>query len=94
MSRLFFKYYLDTAFYNVLFCILFAAMLNTFECVVLFGTFGTFVSFLVYRQFQNIEYYFYRNGGLSKFNLQAKTVIINLSLAFIAGCLLWIIRYR
>jgi hypothetical protein len=94
MPRLFFKYYWDTAFYNVLFCILFAVVLNVFECVVLFGTFGTFVSFLVYRHFQNIEYYFYRNGGLSKFNLQAKTGMVNLVVAFIIGCILWITSYR
>jgi hypothetical protein len=94
MSRLFFKYYLDTAFYNVLFCALFTVAFGVFECVVLFGTFGTFVSFLVYSRFQNIQYYFYRNAGLSKFNLQVKTVIINLIVALIVGIVLWIIRYR
>ncbi len=95
MSRLFFKYYFDVTKYNVVFCILFLIITPSFvEFIVLFGTIGIVASFMAYRYFQNIEYYFYLNCGLSKRSLQLKTFIINLATSSIMLITIWGIHYR
>jgi hypothetical protein len=95
MSRLFLKYYFDVTKYNVVFCILFFILRpNIIEFIILFGTIGVVVSFMAYKYFQNIEYYFYANGGLSKTHLQLKTFIINLVASSIILVILWSTYYR
>jgi hypothetical protein len=95
MSRLFFKYYLDVTKYNAIFCILMCIISpDLIEIIILFGTVGVLISFLAYRYFQDIEYYFYINCGLSKRNLQLKTFIINLAVSSIILITIWGIRYR
>jgi len=96
LSALFFKYYTDTARYNLAFCFFFFLFSNgnIIECLIIFATIGGFVSFGVYQYYQNIEYYFYRNGGITKRRLQIQTLIINLILAVITLIILWIIKSR
>lgn len=95
MSRLFANYYLDVTKYNVVFCILICIIWPDFiEIIMLFGTIGVFVSFVAYRYFQQIEYYFYFNNGLSKRNLQLKTFLINLTICSIILITIWSIRCR
>jgi hypothetical protein len=64
------------------------------DIIVLFGTLGVGVSFIAYQYFQQIEYFFYLNGGLSKRHLQLKTIAINLVLSSIILIIAWSIRYR
>ncbi|MCW3102687.1 MAG: hypothetical protein JWO09_1127 [Bacteroidetes bacterium] len=91
MSRLFFKYYTDITRINIIVTVIFGLLtsqmwhLSTFT--ICFGTFGTLISFIVYRQFQNAQYYFYLNHGYTKAELMAKVFAINLSI----GLLLFII---
>jgi hypothetical protein len=95
MSRLFFKYYLDVTKYNVVFCILFLIITPSIvEFIVLFGTVGVVASFMAYRYFQNIEYYFYINRGLSKTHLQLKTFLINMVASSVLLIILWSTYYR
>jgi hypothetical protein len=91
MTRLFLNYYFDVIKYNLFFCTLyiivrsFTTNLKTdmIEAIIHFGTLGVIVSFVGYKYFQNIEYYFYINGGLSKRHLQLKTFIINLAISLL-----------
>ncbi|MDP9078268.1 MAG: hypothetical protein M3O71_12625 [Bacteroidota bacterium] len=63
------------------------------ETIIHFGTFGVLISFVAYKYFQNIEYYFYMNAGLSRRRLQLKTFIINLAMSSLI-LLIWNISYR
>jgi len=93
MSSLFLKYYIDVTKYNLFFCAVFAIIRgNLIEGIVLFGTVGVLISFIIYRYFQNVEYYFYINGGLPKKRLLLTTFIINLAISSLI-ILLWSIRY-
>lgn len=78
MSRLFLKYYIDITRINILVTIVFGYMTNFIIC---FGTFGMLITFMVYRQFQNEQYYFYLNHGYTKTELMTKVFGINLSIA-------------
>ena len=78
MSILFFKYYIDITRINILVTIIFGYMTNFIIC---FGTFGMLITFVVYRQFQNEQYYFYLNHGYTKTELMTKVFAINLSIA-------------
>ena len=78
MSRLFFKYYIDITRINILVTLIFGLLTNFIIC---FGTFGILISFMVYRQFQNEQYYFYLNHGYTKTELITKVFAINLSIA-------------
>jgi len=94
MSALFFRYYIDVTKYNLFFCVLFTIIrANLIEGIILFGTVGVLISFAAYRYFNNIEYYFYINGGLSKKRLQLTTFVINLVFSSLI-LLIWCIRYR
>ena len=94
LSVLFFKYYKDTVRYNLAFCAFFFLFTsgNIIECLVIFSTIGGFVSFGVYQYYQNIEYYFYRNCGITKRQLQIKTLLINLIIAVFIFILLWAVK--
>ena len=72
--------------------LMFALQPNVFEALIIFATVGGFVSFMVYGYLQNIEYYFYRNGGLTKRRLQVRTLIANLVIAVFLFILLWAIK--
>jgi uncharacterized membrane-anchored protein len=72
--------------------LMFALQPNVFEAIIIFATVGGFVSFMVYGYLQNIEYYFYRNGGLTKKQLQVRTLIVNLVIAVFLFILLWAIK--
>lgn len=92
MSRLFIQYYYDVTKFNVMFCALFFAFgITSIETAVIFGTFGTLVSLLVYNYFYKIQYYFYINGGFTKRAIQLRLIAINLILSTIFIAILWII---
>ena len=94
MSRLFFKYYLDVTKYNLIFCaFIFILHPGILELIILFATVGGLVSFVMYRYFQNIEYYFYINRGISKSHLQTKTAAINLLISSLL-VISWTTYYR
>jgi hypothetical protein len=89
MFGLFWKYYYDVTKYNVLFSAIAAVLTGRIAAGILtFGTLGIFVSLLVYKQFKDIEYYFYLNGGLSKKTIVLKLIAINFVLALILKLLI------
>ena len=93
MTELFFKYYYDITKYNVLVSILvFILTQQLFAGVLSFGTFGMAISLALYRHYQNIEYYFYLNAGLSKKIMILNAFIINLVISIILSAILWIIH--
>jgi hypothetical protein len=100
MNSLFFKYYLDTIKYNLLFCAAFSIIsftiisFNITGCLINFATAGTLVSFIVFRYFNNIEYTFYLNRGLTKIQLQVKTLAINILLVLLTLIILWVASFR
>jgi len=79
MNRLFFKYYYDITKINILVSILIGLQ----DIGICFGTFGTLISFFVYRYFKNDQYYFYLNQGFTKKELMFKVFMINFTISFI-----------
>jgi hypothetical protein len=75
------KYYLDLTRYNLGFSLLIGLMLGTRWAVVTFGTFGMLVGLISYKYFQNSQYYFYYNIGITKTELISLTWSINLVIA-------------
>lgn len=59
MNKLFLKYYYDITKINILVTVL----LGLQHFAIFFGTFGTAISFFVYRYFAGNQYYFYLNQG-------------------------------
>lgn len=51
--------------------------------IICFGTFGMLITLMVYRHFQNEQYYFYLNHGYTKTELMTKVFVINLSIALL-----------
>ena len=93
MSELFFKYYYDVTKYNIYISILVTIVTQRlYAGVISFGTFGMVGSFFVYRYYQNIEYYFYLNKGLSKKSIILSTFIINFVISIIFLIILWSIH--
>ena len=91
MSRLFFNYYLDTTKFNLIFCLIFYILRpNLVEISVLFGTVGTFISFVIYKYYNNIEYYFYLNKGISRLSLKRNTFLINIVISVMIIATLWV----
>lgn len=78
MNRLFLKYYFDITRINILVSIFIGLFTNILIC---FGTFGILISFVIFRYFQNEQYYFYLNQGYTKAELMIKVFIINLLIA-------------
>ena len=88
MLGLFTKYYFDVTRYNVIFSTIIIILTGRLTAgIVTFATVGIFVSFLVYRQLNNLQYYFYINGGLSKKKMMLKVALIN----FIIGLIITIL---
>jgi len=93
MTELFLKYYYDLTKYNILISILVIILSqHLFAGVVSFGTFGMVISLFVYRYYQNIEYYFYLNGGLSKKKMILNAFKINFIISVILTIILWSIH--
>lgn len=93
MSELFFKYYYDVTRYNIIISILVIILSQRlFAGVISFGTFGMALSLYVYKYYQNIEYYFYLNGGLSKKSIILKAFKINFVISVIFSIILWSIH--
>jgi hypothetical protein len=80
VNRLFIKYYIDITRINILVTVIIGLLTDFILC---FGTFGSLISFFVYRQFQNEQYYFYLNQGYSKNELMFKVFLINFIIALI-----------
>ncbi len=77
------KYYYDLTRYNFGFSLLIGLILGINAGIVTFGSFGMFVGLMSYKYFQNNQYYFYYNLGISKRALITNTWIINLIIAAI-----------
>ena len=93
MSELFLKYYYDVTKYNIYISILVIIFTQRlYAGVISFGTFGMVGSFFVYRYYQNIEYYFYLNAGLSKRGIILKTFKINFIISATLSIILWSIH--
>jgi hypothetical protein len=75
------KYYYDLTLYNFGFSLLIGLLIGINTGIVSFGTFGMFVGLISYRYFQNNQYYFYYNLGISKMALITTTWIINFTIA-------------
>ena len=89
MFGLFSKYYYDVTKYNIMFSAIIAILTEKLTSgVVSFATVGILVSFHVYRHFNNVEYYFYMNGGLSKREIIIKAAIINFLIGSITTILI------
>lgn len=94
MPELFFKYYSDITKYNICVSILVLILTqNVYFTVISFGTFGMAISVFIYKYYQNIEYYFYLNKGLSKKKIITRTFEINFIISIILLIILWIIHY-
>lgn len=90
MTELFFKYYYDLTRYNLLFCIVVMLLTQRLTAaIVSFGTIGMLVALLVYRYYQNIEYYFYLNAGLTKKGIIARSFLINVLVSLLLLIFLW-----
>jgi hypothetical protein len=84
MKKAFAKYYFDLTRYNVAFSILIGIITSRPNAAIItFLTFGMIVGFLCFRYFQNNQYYFYYNLGISKSKLLLTTWVINALLASI-----------
>ena len=93
MTELFLKYYFDVTRYNLLFSFLVAILTQRlYAGVISFGTIGMIMSLIFYRHYQNIEYYFYLNAGLSKRGIILKTFKINFIISVILSIILWSIH--
>ncbi len=93
MSELFLKYYFDVTRYNVLISILVIILTGRLlAAIISFGTFGMVISLFVYRYYQNIEYYFYLNKGLSKKKIILNAFKINFVISLIFSIILWSIH--
>lgn len=93
MTEIYFKYYRDVTKYNLLFCMLVTILTQRiYAGVISFGTIGMVVSLFLYRYYQNIEYYFYLNAGLSKRGIILKTLKINFIISVIISIILWSIH--
>lgn len=72
------KYYFDLTRYNLGFSIVIG--LFTFRPIIgvgIFATVGMLFGLVCYRHYQNNQYYFYYNLGISKFKLILITWVIN-----------------
>ena len=75
------KYYYDLTRYNFGFSVLIGIIRGENAGIITFGTFGMFVGLISYRYFQNNQFYFYYNLGISKINLVSVTWLINFSIS-------------
>ncbi len=75
------KYYYDSTIYNIGLSILTAAYAGFLWALMVFGTIGTVIGFIVYSYFREQEYYFYYNYGYSKNMLIKRVWAINLAIA-------------
>jgi hypothetical protein len=80
MNRLLLKYYYDITRINILVTILIGLLTDIIIC---FGSFGILISFIIYRYYQNDQYYFYLNHGYTKTELMFKVFMINFTIALI-----------
>lgn len=79
---LFLKYYGDVNQYNLLISFLLLMISRDPAVSILsFCSFGLVISFVIYRYYYNIQYYFYANAGVSKAGLMTRTAVINVVLS-------------
>lgn len=77
------KYYYDLTRYNLGFSILIGLIISIKAGILSFGTLGMMVALISYRYFQNNQYYFYYNLGLSKMALILGSWAINLLISIL-----------
>jgi hypothetical protein len=89
MSKALWKYYYDVTRYNVAFSVVLALMtLKPLNGIVSLATGGMIIGLYCYKQFQNSQYYFYYNLGITKSRLILYTWLVNLVLSSILALLL------
>lgn len=90
MTELFFKYYYDITKYNLLFCIVVMLLTHRLAATIIsFGSIGMLVALFIYRYYQNVEYYFYLNAGLTKKGIIVRSFLINALIATLLLLFLW-----
>lgn len=75
------KYFYDLTRYNFGFSVIIGLIISINAGIITFGTFGMLVGLISYKYFQNNQYYFYYNLGLSKMTLISVTWAINLAIS-------------
>jgi hypothetical protein len=89
MSKALWKYYYDVTRYNVAFSVVLALItLKPLNGIVSLATGGMIIGLYCYKQFQNSQYYFYYNLGITKSRLILYTWLVNLVLSSILALLL------
>ena len=83
------KYFYDLTRYNLGFSILIGIALRPIAGIITFGTFGMLVGLICYRYFQNNQYYFYYNLGISKLRLVSVTWFMNLTFMVFLLWMIW-----
>jgi hypothetical protein len=56
---------------------------NLSASIISFCSFGMVASFIIYRYYYNIQYYFYANAGLSKNKLMVQVAVVNAILSML-----------
>jgi hypothetical protein len=57
--------------------------------IISFGSIGMLVALFIYRYYQNVEYYFYLNAGLTKKGIIVRSFLINALIATLLLLFLW-----
>ncbi|HRQ51048.1 MAG TPA: hypothetical protein PLR74_10960 [Agriterribacter sp.] len=87
---LFLKYYSDVNKFNLLISLMVLITGQSLAAGIFsFGSVGMVASFIIYRYYYNIQYYFYANAGFSKNKLMVQVAAIN---AILSTLILLIIR--
>ncbi len=90
MKQAVLKYYYDLTRYNVAFSLLIGFITQRpFVGIITFVTCGMIVGLICFKSFQNNQYYFYYNLGISKVKLISIVWGINI---FLTVIILWIIK--
>lgn len=86
MSHAFWKYYMDVTRYNIAISVILALItLNPLNGIVCLATGGMVIGLYCYKQFQQSQYYFYYNIGITKRKLITFTWLINIALSLVAA---------
>ena len=82
--RLFLKYYSDVNKFNLLISLIVSTISQNLSAgIISFGSIGLAASFIIYRYYYNIQYYFYANAGLSRIKLVVQAAAVNAILSIL-----------
>lgn len=79
---LFLKYYTDVNKFNLAISLIVLMIGQSLSAgIISFCSIGMATSFIIYRYYYNIQYYFYANAGLSKIKLILQVAAVNVILS-------------